>query len=728
MTAQPKILGNVVLSNGDLAVLAGNTAKNGTYYGFDDLQIAILASSTPVTLNQTSGNINFPSGDSPSGSFPGDAGIPGSATQGGATIAALPGGGMAIMGWGDSNLNYTLQILNNAGTVTTQPFVVHSQFTTAGNNQTNAANPQGAVAAWSGGLVVAYSTDNLSKDYYQRYTLAGVAVGSPVLFASTPDGTGTGWQGSMAVDSSGDVIFGFGTADVFTLGAYKMFSSSNAVLNTHDSVGKDATTGATAVANQGGQAPTFVPLPGGGFATVGYSAVGAYNASAGNFPSFTMNVQTVSTAGAITTRDTVTHAVEDNYYQTAYVNWISVLPDGTVEFQEIKDNSYYHDTNVADSYTVGGALSRGTVSLPLPDGDTSFAVPPATGGENNVVGVIVNASNQLVGEGISAVVCFAAGTHIATPTGEVPVEQLQIGDLVLTAHNLSRPVRWIGQGKVLATRGRRSAATPVIVRKGALADNVPNRDLRVTKAHALYIDDVLIPVEFLVNHRTILWDDRAQEVAIYHVELDSHDVLLANGAPAESYRDDGNRWLFRNASADWHLPPQAPCAPVLTGGPVVDAVWRRLLDRAGPRALPPLTADPDLHLVVDGVRVDAQERQGSVYVFRLPPRPNSVVIASREAVPAELGIARDPRSLGVALRRVAVRQGTKFMLFDAGDDRLTVGFHAYEADSHLRWTDGCAELPAASFARFDKGAEVVLHLGGVTQYRDERASPARAAA
>ena len=268
----------------------------------------------------------------------------------------------------------------------------------------------------------------------------------------------------------------------------------------------------------------------------------------------------------------------------------------------------------------------------------------------------------------------------------------------------------------------------MIVRKGALADNVPNRDLHVTKAHSLYIDDVLIPVEFLVNHRTILWDDRAQEVEIYHVELDSHDVLVANGAPAESFRDDGNRWLFQNARSGWDLPPQEPYVPVLTGGPVVDAAWRRLLDRAGPRALPPMTDDPDLHLVIDGARVDAEERQGSVYVFRLPPSPKSVAIASREAVPAEFGIARDPRSLGVALRRLAVREGAQFMLFHAADERLAVGFHAYEADGDLRWTDGYAELPAAAFAQFDKGAEVMLHLGGSTQYPDDRAAPARAAA
>jgi hypothetical protein len=101
--------------------------------------------------------------------------------------------------------------------------------------------------------------------------------------------------------------------------------------------------------------------------------------------------------------------------------------------------------------------------------------------------------------------------------------------------------------------------------------------------------------------------------------------------------------------------------------------------------------------------------------------------ASRSAVPSELGFARDSRPLGVALRRVAVRQGAKFMLFDAADDRLTVGFHAYEADGNLRWTDGCAELPAAAFVRFNQGAEVMLHLGGATQYLDDGASAARVA-
>jgi hypothetical protein len=133
-----------------------------------------------------------------------------------------------------------------------------------------------------------------------------------------------------------------------------------------------------------------------------------------------------------------------------------------------------------------------------------------------------------------------------------------------------------------------------------------------------------------------------------------------------------------------------------------------------------MTEDPDMHLLIDGARVDAWEQRASVYRFRLPSSPKRVVIASRSGVPSELAIARDPRSLGVALRQVVLRQGAKFMLIDADDERLTAGFHAYEADANLRWTDGSAELPIAAFARFDKSAEVMLHLGGATRYPDER--------
>ncbi|WP_158929384.1 Hint domain-containing protein [Acidisphaera sp. S103] len=312
--------------------------------------------------------------------------------------------------------------------------------------------------------------------------------------------------------------------------------------------------------------------------------------------------------------------------------------------------------------------------------------------------------------------CFLRDTRIRTERGETMVQDLAVGDRVLTLSGTSRPITWIGTGRVVVSPGRRSAATPIVVRKSALADNVPYYDLRITKGHSLFVDGVLIPAEFLVNHRSIQWDDHKREVEFYHIELDAHDVLLANGSPAESYRDDGNRWLFRNANAGWDQPSMPACAPVLTGGPAVDAIWRRLLDRSGARTGVTLTDDPDLHLLVDGRRLDATLRADGAHVFSLPDTRAAVRIVSQAGAPQELGFARDPRCLGIALRRVMLRQGARVRTIDAHDPRLTDGFHAFEADNNLRWTDGDAGLPAALLEGFDGAVELVLHLGGTTRY------------
>jgi hypothetical protein len=444
----------------------------------------------------------------------------------------------------------------------------------------------------------------------------------------------------------------------------------------------------------------------------------------------TSTLDTVHVAGTITTGGTVTYTgtpvALDASVGLVDVDSAGNLVGATVtigNFQSGDTLQFANQDNITGSFNNGTLSLSGTATLAAYQTaleSVAYATTSASLAERTINWAI-NDGASTSGASTSAVdvICFRADTMIGTPHGEVPVQTLQPGDIVLTVGNGPRAVKWVGHGKVLAARGRRSAATPVIVSKGALADNVPNRDLHVTKAHSLYIDDVLIPVEFLVNHKTIRWDDRAQEVEIYHIELDSHDLLLANGAPAESYRDDGNRWLFQNANAGWDGARQEPCAPVLTGGPLVDAVWRRLLDRAGPRCLPPLTDDPDLHLLVDGVRVGAHHQDGSAYLFRLYHRPGRVILASRSAVPAELGFARDSRPLGVGLRWVTIRQGSRAIRLGADDDRLNTGFHGYEPAEHLRWTDGSAELPAELFAGFATGAEVMLQLDGAMRYLDE---------
>ena len=238
----------------------------------------------------------------------------------------------------------------------------------------------------------------------------------------------------------------------------------------------------------------------------------------------------------------------------------------------------------------------------------------------------------------------------------------------------------------------------------------------MTKGHGIYIDQVLIPVEFLVNHRSIVWDDRAHEVELYHIELDAHDIMVADGAPAESFRDDGNRWLFRNAHTGRGLSPLEPCAPVLTGGPIVDTAWRRILDRTGPRLRLPLTGDPDLHLRVDGNARGLQvSRSHGAYQFDLaaPRDRGSGRVARPESRPNSMQ-ARDPRLLGGRVRRILLWQDGRRRRQDIADPTLTDGFHPFETDNKFRWTNGDARLPQDWFS--GEVREIGLHVTTLDQY------------
>lgn len=147
-------------------------------------------------------------------------------------------------------------------------------------------------------------------------------------------------------------------------------------------------------------------------------------------------------------------------------------------------------------------------------------------------------------------VCFTAGTLIDTLNGPVAIESLQIGDLVLGSSGY-RPVKWIGWRHYLLrsprfTEDQREAIVPVRVKAHALADNVPSRDLVLSPWHHLYIDNVLVKANQLVNGDTIVRESALSRVMYFHIELDQFDVVCAHNTYSESWADGGNRDFFEN--------------------------------------------------------------------------------------------------------------------------------------------------------------------------------------
>jgi hypothetical protein len=228
----------------------------------------------------------------------------------------------------------------------------------------------------------------------------------------------------------------------------------------------------------------------------------------------------------------------------------------------------------ADSYTVASA---GTLSIDAGGQIFELLIAGATIGQDDFV---------LGGDlAVTEVNCFCAGTRIATPAGETAVEDLQIGDLVWTRDAGARPVKWLGRrsyaGRFIA--GNR-AALPVCITAGALAVGVPARDLWVSPGHGIALDGVLVQARALVNGTNVVQATRVRQVDYIHVELESHELLLAEGCAAESFRGETFRQGFQNAASfealyPGHVAAEHGCRPVCHGGRRLAAIRRRVANR-----------------------------------------------------------------------------------------------------------------------------------------------------
>ncbi|MBX6382994.1 MAG: Hint domain-containing protein [Microbispora sp.] len=391
--------------------------------------------------------------------------------------------------------------------------------------------------------------------------------------------------------------------------------------------------------------------------------------------------------------------------------------DDTLDGGNGKDEAVFSDSSghyslirLAD----GSILVKGLAGLALQDGTDRLV---------NIEGL--RFADRTIDAASITQPCFAAGTRIRTARGEVPVEDLRAGELIATAAGGFAPAVWIGRRTVDLTRHRwPDRVRPIRVRAGALAAGVPARDLWLSPEHALALDGVLVPAGLLANGRSILQEHDAHRVTYFHVELPAHAVLFAEGAPAESYLDVGNRFMFEGGDGcpvplDPHFGSVAPepawCAPRVEAGAVLARLRARLLARAealGERGM--ATREPDLRVAVDGRELRGARDPDGIWRFALPAGAGEVRIRSRAACPAAatLGWDGDRRTLGVALASIRLRGDDGMAVVVPIDDpSLRQGFHPAEChgEARFRWTNGDALLPGRWLAPF-RGSPATLEL------------------
>ncbi len=185
----------------------------------------------------------------------------------------------------------------------------------------------------------------------------------------------------------------------------------------------------------------------------------------------------------------------------------------------------------------------------------------------------------------SSVVCFAQGTLIATPDGEVPVELLKPGDLVNTLDHGPQEITWANANTTLNPDHN----APIILPAGSLGNGLPKTPLRVSPQHRIMLrsrianrmfgnDEVLLPAKFLQSVHGIIQALRFLPVTYHHFACRRHEIVFANGAEVESFFPGPEALKTLSDKARSTLPVDIhqtlPARPFVRGKAAQKLLWR----------------------------------------------------------------------------------------------------------------------------------------------------------
>ncbi len=252
--------------------------------------------------------------------------------------------------------------------------------------------------------------------------------------------------------------------------------------------------------------------------------------------------------------DTIDAGIDDDYVEGGTGNDVITGGQGADTLLGGDDEDVFMGGNAGDTVDGGsGGVDYDTLDLtgsgPLrvaidptdPEAGTVTFYDGGGFGPGNVLGTMEFEEIENV------VPCFTPGSRIATPRGEVLVENLQPGDKIITRDNGIQEIRWVGAKTLNHAELRRAPhLRPILIKAGSLGEGLPERDMLVSPQHrmlvandrtSLYFEEseVLVAAKHLVNHNGVQWMDTLRTTYI-HFMFDRHEVVLADGVWTESFQ------------------------------------------------------------------------------------------------------------------------------------------------------------------------------------------------
>ncbi|OAN82874.1 type I secretion protein [Sulfitobacter pontiacus] len=214
------------------------------------------------------------------------------------------------------------------------------------------------------------------------------------------------------------------------------------------------------------------------------------------------------------------------------------------------DETDYDVIDLRGSLSPGGGYRIVNVTEDTDPGDDTDGDSPNDGIDGTIVFTDAdgNETGRLDFTNIEEIIpCFTPGTLIATPKGERRVEDLVVGDRVITRDNGIQEIRWVGAREMTGQElAHKAHLLPVLIRQGALGNNLPERDMLVSPNHrvlvandktALYFEEreVLVAAKHLTGLEGVDIVETSGTTYI-HVMFDHHEVILSDGTWTESFQ------------------------------------------------------------------------------------------------------------------------------------------------------------------------------------------------